>query len=152
MKKQAQHCLILQESHMLKNNLIISVLGGLILVASAGSSFGQTIGELAEAAKSKQVTFTAPVAPPPAQTGQAAPVNKGPKIDSGEMLVTSIFTSKDVSQAGISVGDTELFVGHGDLVVNGWTVDTIANDFVVLKRCSNSKRCDSKKLTYTHTH
>jgi len=133
-----------------KNKFVIAF-GYFVLLAISGVSDAQTIGEMAEAAKSKQIPVVGQVSPPLTQ-GASTTSSKLPKIDSGAMLVTSIYTSKEVYQAGISVGEAEIYVGPGDPVISGWIVDSISSSSVILKKCNSQKRCESKTLAYTLTH
>ena len=138
------------------NNYLLSsaclVLGLLSQVVGA-----QTIEEMANIAKLRQQATAPGVVMPPVPNMEVAPgkMDAPPpaaiKTAQPEMVVTSIYTSQGASQAGISIGGSEVFVGVGDVISNGWKIDSIAVDTVLLKRCSSAKRCESKKLNYTFT-
>ena len=139
---------------MLKNRtMITTAIGAALTMLFCGVSHAQTIGEMAEAARSKSIS--APLVPQALQApseGQRQSKAVSVKVDAGALLVTSIYMSKAVYQAGISVGDAEIFVGVGDPVISGWTVALISANSVILKRCTNAKMCESKTLSYTLTH
>ncbi len=116
----------------------------------------QTIEEMASAAKMRQLNMpgaSAPATPNMAidPNGINAPAPVAVKAPQSELVVTSIYTSQGTSQAGISISGAEVFVGVGDVITNGWKVDSITADAVQLKRCSSAKRCENKKLNYTFT-
>jgi hypothetical protein len=140
---------------MSKNNLKQLLIRLVITMLFAVPCHSQSIGELVESARLRQLREQ-PVMLPPAsdlntnevQT-QSSP--NASAVNSGAMIVTSIFTSKDKNQTGISIGGVEVYVGPGDTVINNWVVDSISTNTVVLKRCMASKRCEIKKLNYTLT-
>lgn len=135
---------------MSKNNLVHVILA-IFMGAIAIGVNAQSIGELAEAAKLRQIGGSVAPGPGPSPAVQS---DSPPKavMKTPAMLVTSIFTSKELNQAGISINGVEVFVRVGDGLISGWVVNAIAGDEVLLKRCSVSKRCETKRLTYTLTN
>jgi hypothetical protein len=140
---------------MLKNNLKYLLVGLIAPLLFVATCHAQTIGEIVEAAKSRELNNAAVMLPPASgfnrNEAQASIARTAPVVDSGAMIVTSIFTSKERNQAGISIGGAEVYLAPGDAVINNWVIDSISTTTVILKRCSVSKRCEIKKLHYTLT-
>lgn len=151
MKKIEPWYLAHRELPMSKNKifqtLFTLVLGSMVISVSA-----QSIGELAEAAKLRQLSGSVAPGTAPSSAGHPDPTPSKASVKSSTMLVTSVFTSKESNQAGISINGAEVFVRVGDGLISGWVVSAISNDEVLLKRCSGPKRCETKKLTYTLTN
>ena len=138
---------------MSKNKMLITLTALIPGVLAFGPVNAQTIGELAAIAKIKQVSAMPSLLPPPVpEQLTQAPKLDAPKANAGAMLVTSIYNSKDNYQAGISLGGVEVFVGPGDAIASGWAVETISKNSVIIKRCSSSKKCESKTIFYSPTH